>query len=130
MSEYSERLADVPVLEKEGIVGHARRMQDRGLRLVAMTAVDHDDLSVDVLYHFGRDLLLEHSRLTVAKGDTIPSISGVFFAALLVENEIQDQFGLTFSGLVMDYHRTLLLDGDITEVPFRSNVKIPPARSS
>jgi hypothetical protein len=48
----------------------------------------------------------------------------------LVENEIQDQFGLTFDGLVLDYHRTLLLDGDVTEVPFMSSVKIPPARSS
>ncbi|MGA2447767.1 MAG: NADH-quinone oxidoreductase subunit C [Polyangiaceae bacterium] len=130
MSHGSERLVDVPVLSLEGVVAHAQLVKDRGLRLVAMTAVERDERSVDVLYHFGRDLVLEHSRLTVAKGATVPSISGVFFAALLVENEIQDQFGLTFDGLVLDYHRTLLLDGDVTEVPFMSSVKIPPARSS
>jgi NADH:ubiquinone oxidoreductase subunit C len=130
MSQYSETLVDVPVLPKDGVVANAQRVKDRGLRLVAMTAVDRDEASVDVLYHFGHELSVEHSRLTVLKGDTVPSISGVFFAALLVENEIQDQFGLTFEGLVLDYHRTLLLDGDVTEVPFRSNVKIPPARSS
>jgi NADH:ubiquinone oxidoreductase subunit C len=130
MSRYSEKLGDVPVLRKEGVVAHAQWVKDRGMRLVAMTAVDHDEESVDLLYHFGQDLSVEHTRLTVPKGDRVPSISGVFFSALLVENEIQDQFGLTFEGLVLDYHRTLLLDGDVTEIPFRSNVKVPPARSS
>jgi ech hydrogenase subunit D len=130
MSQESEKLLDVPVLGIESVVVHAQRLKDRGLRLVAMTAVDHDEASVDVFYHFGQDLKLEHSRLTVAKGSAVPSISGVFFAALLVENEIQDQFGLTFEGLVLDYHRTLLLDADLTEIPFRSDIKIPPSRST
>ncbi len=130
MSLYAEKLENVPVLEKASVVAHAQRAKDCGLRLIAVTAVDHDAESVDVLYEFGQELSIEHARLTIPKGDTIPSISGVFFAALLVENEIQDQFGLIFDGLVLDYHRTLLLDADVTEIPFRSSVKISPARSS
>ena len=38
----------------------------------------------------------------------MPSISGVLFTAFLVENEIRDQFGIMFDGLVLDYQGKLL----------------------
>jgi Ni,Fe-hydrogenase III component G len=37
--------------------------------------------------------------LTVPKDTLVPSISPVYFAAFLVENEIQDLFGIRFQGL-------------------------------
>jgi ech hydrogenase subunit D len=61
---------------------------------------------------------LKHLRLTVAKDAFVPSLSPVFFAAFLVENEIQDLFGVRFQGLVIDYGRTLYFDDEVREAPF------------
>ena len=54
------------------------------------------------------------------KGTVIPSISGIYFAALLVENENRDLFGLEYEGLVLDFNRTLYLEeaGDPIVAPF------------
>jgi NADH:ubiquinone oxidoreductase subunit C len=56
--------------------------------------------------------------LTVSKDTAVSSISGVYLAAFLVENEIQDLFGIHFEGLVIDYDRTLYLDEEVTVIPF------------
>ena len=48
----------------------------------------------------------------------MPSISGFCFAALLVENEIQDLFGIAVTGLVLDYHQHLLLTKEAPAKPF------------
>ena len=42
---------------------------------------------------------------------------------MLGENEVQDQFGLMFDGLVLDYGRTLFLDEEITIIPLCNNTK-------
>ena len=51
-----------------------------------MTAVDIDEDNVELMYHFDKDLELLHLRMTVAKKAPAPSISGVYFAAFLIEN--------------------------------------------
>ncbi|MDO9082679.1 MAG: NADH-quinone oxidoreductase subunit C, partial [Humidesulfovibrio sp.] len=78
-------------------------LKAQGFRLVTLTSVELDETDMEILYHFDRDLALTNLRLRVAKGGRLPSISGLFFAAFLVENEIRDQFALTFEGLVLDY---------------------------
>ena len=66
----------------------------------------------DILYHFDKNLQMAHLRLTVTKDTPIPSITPVFLAAFLVENEIQDMFGLHFEGLPINFNRTLYGRGD------------------
>jgi ech hydrogenase subunit D len=61
---------------------------------------------------------LKHLRLTVPKDAPVPSISPVYFAAFLVENEIQDLFGIRFQGLAIDYDRTLYLEAEVKKTPF------------
>jgi len=73
---------------------------------------------VDILYHFDKGLELKHLRLAAAKTSPVPSISPVYFAALLVENEIQDHFGLRFEGLVVDYQGTLYLEEEALKTPY------------
>ena len=79
-----------------------------GYRFVTMTCTDLGPAH-DLLYHFDRDFQLETLRMNLPKGKTPPSISVIYSAALLVENEIQDLFGIRFSGLVLDYEGRLLL---------------------
>ena len=90
-------------------------MKKKGYRLVTLTAVELDAETLDILYHFDKDLDLIHLRLTAPKNEAAPSISSVYFAAFLVENEIQDQFGIRFEGLALDYDRTLYLEEEVRD---------------
>lgn len=100
------------------IRAEAEKMKQAGWRLVTMTCVELDADSVDILYHFDKDLASEHLRMKHPRTGNIPSISEIYFAAVLVENEIQGHFGLCFDGLVVDYGQTLLLDQEVRRTPF------------
>jgi ech hydrogenase subunit D len=102
----------------ESLVGEVARARAEGCRFVTVTCVELDASSVDLLYHFDLGLDLRHLRLTVPKTTLVPSISSLFFAAFLVENEIQDLFGLRFQGLAIDYGRTLYFDEEVKTAPF------------
>jgi Ni,Fe-hydrogenase III component G len=109
------------------IVGEVMNMKNEGQRLVTYSAYQDGD-KLGILYHFDKDLETTHLRLTADMDKPIPSVSGVYFAALLVENEIRDQWNVEFDGLVLDFNRTLLLDPEVTQVPLVSNVKIEPKK--
>ncbi|WP_319581781.1 NADH-quinone oxidoreductase subunit C [uncultured Pseudodesulfovibrio sp.] len=111
----------------DNIVGEVMNMKNDGQRLVTYTAYQDGD-KLGILYHFDKDLETTHLRLVADMDKPIPSVSGVYFAALLVENEIRDQWNVEFDGLVLDFNRTLYLDPEVTQVPLVSNVKIEPKK--
>ncbi|MDR3641869.1 MAG: NADH-quinone oxidoreductase subunit C [Humidesulfovibrio sp.] len=90
------------------LVAEVTRLKAEGWRLVTCSSVEIDAQTMQILYHFDKDLKLTNLRLSLPKGGTVPSISGVLFGAFLIENEIRDQFGVTFEGLVLDYQGRLL----------------------
>lgn len=100
------------------LVGEVAKLKVQGYRLVTLSCTEIDATAVDILYHFDKGLGLKHLRLTAAKTTPVPSISPVFFAALLVENEIQDFFGLRFDGLVVDYRGSLYLEEEALKTPY------------
>ena len=100
------------------LVGEAAKLKVQGYRLVTLTCTELDESTLDLLYHFDQDLRLKHLRLTAPKDQPVPSISPVYFAALLVENEIQDFFGLKFEGLLVDYQGTLYLEEEALKTPY------------
>ena len=107
----------VPV-SAEALVGEVAKLKVQGYRLVTLSCTELDETTLDILYHFDKDLGLKHLRLTAAKSSPVPSISPVYFAALLVENEIQDFFGLRFEGLLVDYQGTLYLEEEALKTPY------------
>ena len=96
----------------------AKECLDDGWRLVTMTAVDTGEAGFDVYYHYDKDLTIKHYRMSIPKGTVVPSISPVYFAALLVENEIRDQFGVCFSDIVLDFGGALYLEDEVRAMPF------------
>src|SRR5512143_1625829 len=102
----------------DALVGEVAKLKVQGYRLVTLSCTELDADAVDILYHFDKGLGLIHLRLTAGKTTPVPSISPVFFAALLVENEIQDFFGLRFDGLVVDYRGTLYLEEEALKTPY------------
>lgn len=108
---------------KETLVGEVSKMKSDGQRLVTYSCTDIGEGNVDIIYHFDKDEVLTNLRMTAAMDQPIPSCSGVYFAALLIENELQDQFALSFEGLVLDFGRKLYLDDEVTIIPMCNNTK-------
>lgn len=96
------------------LVAEVTKLKADGYRLVTMSSVETGAEDMEILYHFDKDLKLVNLRLSLKKGGSVPSISGVLFTAFLVENEIRDQFGVSFEGLVLDYQGRLLNDCSMT----------------
>ena len=97
--------------------GEVQKLLDDGWRFLTMSAVDLKDEGQQILYHFDKDMVEVNLRLAFSKGTVIPSISGIYFTAVLVENEIQDMFGMTFSDLPLDYSGTFYLEGEVVKGP-------------
>ena len=98
---------DATTVAPAQLLAEVAKLKSGGYRFVTMSSVELDQTDMEILYHFDRDLTLTNLRVPVAKGGTLPSISGLIFSAFLVENEIRDQFALTFDGLVLDYQGKL-----------------------
>lgn len=111
-------IENISPVNPDELIGMAETMKSEGYRLVTYTAADLDENLADIIYHFDKDLVMKHFRLTIPKDQKVPSLSGVFFTALLVENEIQDQYGILFDGLVIDYGQHLYLEEEVQRTPF------------
>ena len=103
---------------RETVVEETGKVKDQGFRFLTMSCVDLDEDNVDLLYHFDKDLTLKHFRMIVPKKEPVPSVSGVYLAAFLIENEIKDHFGVEFDGLALDFGGTLYLEEEVTRTPF------------
>ena len=101
----------------ETLRGEIKKIKEDGYRFLTMSAVDLKDEGQQILYHFDKDMVEVNLRLAFSKGDVIPSISGIYFTAVLVENEIQDMFGMTFSDLPLDYSGTFYMEGEVVKGP-------------
>ncbi len=107
-------------ITKDTLRGEIEKIKSDGYRFVTITCLEIDETTLEFIYTFDRDLGLIHFRMQAPKNESMPSMSPIFFAAFLVENEIYDQFGIKFDDLVLDFGGTLYLDedDDITATPF------------
>jgi ech hydrogenase subunit D len=102
----------------------------QGYRFVTITCADLGDAH-DILYHFDRDYKLDNLRLRLPKGQPLPSISNIYAAAMLVENEVKDLFGVNVTGLSLDFGGRLLLTEDAPKAPMnKDQAPATPAASA
>ena len=109
-----ENVKEIPVQE---LLGEVQNLQYDNYRFITATSVDNNNDTLDVLYHFDRDYELVNLRITVSKGSSIPSISKIYFCAMLVENEMKELFGLDVENMAIDYGGHLLLSDGAPENP-------------
>jgi Ni,Fe-hydrogenase III component G len=104
-------LSNVSEITIDQLAVEVWKAKQDGYRFVTMTCCDLTDAH-DILYHFDKNYELKHLRLRLPRGTELPSISNLFFAAVLVENEIQDLFGIVIKDLAIDFKgRFILSDG-------------------
>ena len=111
MMTVNEVLTSENQLEKIGALLH------QGYRFVTMSVLDKGE-EFDIYYHFDLEYKLVNLLFNLKKGDTLTSISPICFAAVVVENEIQDLFGITVTGLAIDYEKHFILAPDAPAQPF------------
>lgn len=103
----------------DNVLAEAQKLNDNGYRFIIMDVVETSD-NFEIIYEFGKDYDMTTLRLTVARGAEIPSISPIFFNALLIENENQDLYGLKYKDLVVDFGGRLYMALDEVEAPPQS----------
>jgi ech hydrogenase subunit D len=84
------------------LVSRTEQMKKDGCRLVQIgcTQIGED---FEINYVFDKDFVLTNLRITVRQDTVIPSVSGVYFGAFVYENEIHDLYGITVSGMNIDF---------------------------
>ncbi len=93
-------------IEVSALVEKVKEMYSGKYRLVQIGCTRCQD-GLEVNYSFDRDYHFVNLRIRVPLAQAvIPSVSGIYWCALLYENEMQDLFGLTVEGIVLDYKGT------------------------
>jgi len=93
-----------------------------GWRLVVINATSLlpqegiEDGAFDITWSFARGRDFEHLRERVLPGDEVPSISSHFPASFLYENELRELFGITVTGIALDFGGQMYRTGE--RVPF------------
>ena len=91
-------------------------LKNDGYRYSTMICQKADE-GHDLIYIFEKDNKLKNLRYFVKPGEKPKSVSGNYLCALLIENEYQDLYGLTFEGLAIDYKGHLYLTPNSPKAP-------------
>lgn len=114
LNKSSETVEQQITLDK--LLSETQKLMDNGYRFIIMDVFEVDG-NFELIYEFGKDFDIITLRMTVAPGTEIPSISPIYFNALLVENENQDIYGLKYKNLVVDFGGRLYVAVDDLEAP-------------
>lgn len=100
----------------ESLQEEVKTLFQNGYRLVTATCLDRGE-NFEIIYHFDKDLKQTNLRMVFPKEVEIPSITGSYLAAFLIENEIQELFGVRISGIAVDYGGKLLVGEEAIRTP-------------
>lgn len=110
-------LQNLVEIEVDQLLNAAHEMMDTGYRFVTLTCVTVGENMVDITYHFDKDYEMKNYRIKVDRDTAVPSISGIYFSALLAENEISELFGVEVKDMIVDYKGHMLLTDESLESP-------------
>jgi len=97
----------IKTIAVEELIHQVHSFHDDGYRLVQISCASEGD-AFEVTYSFDKELTLTHLRIPASTEKPIPSISRIYLAAFVYENEIADLFGIPFSGIAIDYKGTFI----------------------
>lgn len=96
-------------IDIDKLIFEVDNMLTEGYRFVTASCVSNNNEECTITYHFNKNMVYKHLRITTTKDDEIPSISGKYFCAILVENEMKELFGLNITNIQIDYGGHMLL---------------------
>ena len=114
-------IENVTNIEKKDLIDEIKKIKVDGYRLITASCVDMGSQFM-VYYHFDKKSDMKHLKVIVNKDEEVPSISGVYFAGVLVENEMKDLFGMKITDLAIDYQGKFMITGDVGVAPQAMNM--------
>lgn len=109
-------MPNVTEVSAEILLEKSRMLLEKGYRFVTISCTSLAD-RFELVYHFDKNYNLEHLRLKLAAGESLPSISRVCFPAVVIENEIKDMFGVEITGMILDFGGLFLLSDSAPKAP-------------
>lgn len=110
-------LQNLVEIEADQLLNVTHEMMDTGYRFVTLTCVTLSENMVDITYHYDKNYEMKNYRIKVDRNTAVPSISGIYFSALLAENEISELFGVEIKDMIVDYKGHMLLTDESLESP-------------
>jgi len=89
-------------LSKEELLSHIYELKSEGYRLVQISCTTLTD-NLELHYSFANLYDFLDLKVKVPFDIELPSISGLYQAAFLYENEMQDLFGIKIKHMSIDY---------------------------
>ncbi|HOT95232.1 MAG TPA: NADH-quinone oxidoreductase subunit C [Methanoregulaceae archaeon] len=100
MKREAQEIETIPV---ENLLARVGQQKTAGDRLVAISCAAIEGM-YEITYSFeDRDHRFVHLRAVVEPGATVPSVTPVYWGAFVYENEIHDLYGITVSGINIDF---------------------------
>ena len=97
---FSSEFIQIPLADAHAT---AERMRDQGARFVQIYAVNGED-GVDLYYTYDQEGTLTNYKVAgLTKDDIVPSVSDVFLAAFVFENEARELFGIDLRDIAIDF---------------------------
>lgn len=116
-------LTDIIALKKDVLIEEVKKFKEQGYRFAALTC-EQEGSKLEFTYHFDLDYKIKNLRVMSGISEKVESISDIFPAAFLIENEIQDLYGVEFNNLIIDYKGRLYLTPDGPKTPMLQKDKI------
>lgn len=93
-----------------------------GWRLIQICSVWlKDSETYELSYSFAYEYEMVNFRLVIRKDDEIPSITQIYRAAFLYENEMSELFGVKIKMIAQDYQGKLYRINEVTPFKTESN---------
>jgi len=94
---------ETTVIEKSDLMNQVRQLQEQGYRLVQISCTILNYFQVD--YTFDKDYKFKNLRVELPKdARELPSMSKIYLASALYENELHDLFDIKVDGMLIDFH--------------------------
>lgn len=100
---YENKVSEI---SPEMLLNEVSKLKYDGHRLVQICCTKAGE-EYELTYSLGLEYDLLNLRFRIAEGTEISSISQIFPAAFLYENEIHDLFGIPFARITVDYQGNL-----------------------
>jgi ech hydrogenase subunit D len=113
----------IVVIEPENLLLSVKERHEAGWRLVQIGCARIDDL-YEITYSFDKNLILEHFRIIIGEDVEISSISCIYLASFVYENEIADLYGIPIKGIAIDYKGKFITT--TVPHPFKGTVTVKP----
>jgi ech hydrogenase subunit D len=94
----------ITTIDRNELVAKAYNLASQGCRLVQICCTT-GETTLELTYSFDKDYAFSNLRVIVPRNDAVvPSITDSYLAAFTYENELQDLFGFTVTGLAINYN--------------------------